>query len=240
MTKARLDKAMVAQGLVPTRSQAESYIKLAKVLVNGQSITKPGFLVSLTDVLKLTTQDSYVSRAAFKLASVAAILKLDFHNKVVLDIGSSTGGFTDYSLQHGAIKVIAVEVGTQQLHPSLRNNPHIELHERTDIRDIKVLPTLPDITLIDVSFISLRDILPHLLTVINQKTLVVAMVKPQFEAQQSSLKHKGVVKNDTMRRNILKNFEAWVQYAWAIKDKADSHVMGAKGNQERFYVLKKL
>jgi 23S rRNA (cytidine1920-2'-O)/16S rRNA (cytidine1409-2'-O)-methyltransferase len=107
-----------------------------------------------------------VSRAALKLGSVdRQSLKLNFHNKVVLDVGSSTGGFTDYSLQHGASKVIAVEVGTQQLHPTLRGDQRIELHEQTDIRDMKALPMVPDIIVIDVSFISLREILPHLSTI---------------------------------------------------------------------------
>jgi 23S rRNA (cytidine1920-2'-O)/16S rRNA (cytidine1409-2'-O)-methyltransferase len=240
MAKSRLDQALVAQGLVSTRSQAESYIKLGKVTVNKQPIAKSGFLVSTTDVIRLTTQERYVSRAALKLSSVADTLKLNFQNKIVLDVGSSTGGFTDYSLQHGASRVIAVEVGTQQLHPSLRGHTQIELHEQTDIRSIGNLSAMPDIVVIDVSFISLREILPHLSTLINRNTLVVAMVKPQFEAQQSLLKHKGVIKNDTMRRQILKEFEAWAQYAWVVQDKADSSVKGAKGNQERFYALKKL
>jgi 23S rRNA (cytidine1920-2'-O)/16S rRNA (cytidine1409-2'-O)-methyltransferase len=239
MAKSRLDQALVAKGLVSTRSQAESYIKLGQVIVNKQPVIKSGFLVSATDVIGLTTEERYVSRAALKLGSVVEALKLNFHNKVVLDVGSSTGGFTDYSLQHGAKKVIAVEVGTQQLHPTLRGHTLIELHEQTDIRDIKTLSEVPDIVVIDVSFISLREILPHLSTIIGRQSMVVAMVKPQFEAQQSLLKHKGVIKNDTMRRQILKEFETWVGKAWVIQGKADSAVKGAKGNRERFYILKK-
>ncbi|HVA11028.1 MAG TPA: TlyA family RNA methyltransferase [Candidatus Dormibacteraeota bacterium] len=239
MAKTRLDQALVGRGLVSTRSQAESYIKLGKVTVNKQLVSKPGFLVAETDNLALTTEERYVSRAALKLGSAAENLKLNFGDKTVLDVGSSTGGFTDYALQHGAARAIAVEVGTQQLHPSLRGHPSIELHEQTDIRSVNNLSTTPDIVLIDVSFISLREILPHLTTLISKQTVVVAMVKPQFEAQQSSLKHKGVIKNDTMRRQILKDFEAWVQQAWLIEGKADSAIKGAKGNLERFYLLKK-
>ncbi len=239
MPKSRLDQALVSRGLVSTRSQAENYIKLGKVTVNKRAITKSGFLVNTTDAISLTTEERYVSRAALKLSSVAETLALDFHNKVVLDVGSSTGGFTDYSLQHGATRVIAVEAGTQQLHPSLRGHSQIELHEQTDIRDVRTLSSLPDIVVIDVSFISLRDILPHLCSLVSRQTIVVAMVKPQFEAQQSSLKHKGVIKNDTLRRQILKEFEVWVQHTWIIKGKADSAIKGAKGNQERFYILKK-
>jgi 23S rRNA (cytidine1920-2'-O)/16S rRNA (cytidine1409-2'-O)-methyltransferase len=178
-----------------------------------------------------------VSRAGLKLASVARDLKLDFKDKIMLDVGSSTGGFTDYALQHGARKVIAVEVGTNQMHPSLFGNPRIELHEQTDIRDMHELSDVPDIVVIDVSFISLRDILPHIKTLCHKRTEIVAMVKPQFEAGNSSLKHKGVIKNDHMRRDILKDFEAWARQHFRVVDKADSRVAGAKGNLERFYTL---
>src|SRR5438552_731955 len=105
------------------------------------------------------TDSQYVSRGALKLASVADVLELDFKGKTVLDVGSSTGGFSDYALQHGAVRVIAVEAGTGQMHPSLRDDPRIELHEKTDIRDFKTDQAI-DLAVIDVSFISLRDILP--------------------------------------------------------------------------------
>ncbi len=235
--KQRLDQTLVTRGLVITRSQAESFVKLGEVKVNGKIVTKAGFLVSETDDIKFTANEQYVSRAGLKLASVAKILKLDFKNKVVLDVGSSTGGFTDYALKHGATKVIAVEVGTNQLHPSLQGHPQIELHEKTDIRDFKTTEPI-DIVVADVSFISLREILPSVARLVNKKTDLVMMVKPQFEAGQSSLKHKGVIKNDKMRRDILKDFENWAQQKFVIVDKADSDVAGAKGNRERFYLLR--
>src|SRR5882724_9882209 len=117
----------------------------------------------------------YVSRGALKLASVADKFGLDFSGKLVLDVGSSTGGFTDYALQHGAAKVIAVDVGTQQLHPSLRTHSRVELHEQTDIRNFKTQQTI-DLIVIDVSFISLRLILPNVKPFCDDKTQVVAMV----------------------------------------------------------------
>ena len=239
MTKQRLDQAVALRGLVLTRSQAESWIKLGKVQVNGQVITKPGFSVAEDARIELKTSEQYVSRAGLKLASVADTLKLNFKGKVMLDVGSSTGGFTDYALKRGASKVIAVEVGTSQLHPSLHNHPNIELHEQTDIRDIDELSSTPDIVVIDVSFISLRDILPHVAFLCGKQTQIVAMVKPQFEAIASNLKHKGVIKNDRMRRDILKSFEEWAHKRFVIADKADSEIAGAKGNLERFYLLRK-
>ncbi len=236
--RARLDQALVTRGIVGTRSQAESWIKLGKITVNGRVVTKPAQPVADQDELKLTADEQYVSRAALKLASVAQALRLTFEDKIVLDVGSSTGGFTDYALQHGAKKVVAVEVGKNQLHPSLHGHPKIELHEQTDIRSITSLDPKPDVVVIDVSFISLREILPTVKKLSSAKTQIVAMVKPQFEAGSSDLKHKGVIKNDKMRRQILKDFEQWSKTSFIIMDKADSGVSGAKGNQERFYLLK--
>lgn len=238
--KQRLDQAVVARGLVISRSQGESWIRLGKVFVNGQVVTKPGFPVSEDAIIELKTTEQYVSRAGLKLASVVNTLGLQFREAVMLDVGSSTGGFTDYALQHGARKVIAVEVGTNQLHPSLHGHPAIELHEQTDIRDMHSLSEVPDIVVIDVSFISLREILPHVARLSGKQTQIVAMVKPQFEASASSLKHKGVIKNDRMRRDILKDFEVWARQHFVIVDKADSEIAGSKGNVERFYKLQKV
>lgn len=233
----RLDVELTHRKLVASRSQAESWIRLGKVTVDGKTITKPGHFVSVDATIRLDADEQYVGRAGLKLASVATMLHLDFADSVVLDVGSSTGGFTDFSLRRGARKVYAVDVGTDQLHPSLRSNRAIELHEKTDIRDFYLQKDLPDIVVIDVSFISLREILPHIATRLCKKdTRVVAMVKPQFEAGKDQT-NKGIIKNDAVRRQILKDFEMWTKRYFSIKDKRDSDVAGAKGNQERFYVL---
>ena len=227
---------MVGRKLVGSRSQAESWIKLGKVLVDGRAASKSGQFVREDTEIHLTTSEQYVSRAGLKLASVAKLLGIDFKDAIVLDVGSSTGGFTDYALQHNARKVFAVDVGTDQLHPSLQGHPKIELHEKTDIRDFIPSET-PDIIVIDVSFISLRDILPHLVrNVANEKTMIAAMVKPQFEAGRNQT-NKGVIKNDSVRRQILRDFETWAREYFVIQDKRDSDVAGAKGNRERFYLL---
>jgi len=235
--KHRLDQLVHKRGLVISRSQAESWIRLGKVQVNGEVITKPGYFANEEDAIELKADEQYVSRAGLKLASVAKVLHLNFKNIVMLDVGSSTGGFTDYALKHGARKVIAVDVGTDQLHPSLHGDERIELHEQTDIRDMKILSDTLDLVVIDVSFISLREVLPHIAKISGPKTRIVAMVKPQFEASASNLKHKGVIKNDRMRRDILKDFELWARQYFVIADKADSDIAGSKGNVERFYCL---
>ena len=237
MTKLRLDTYLAYKKLVPTRSQAEGAIKLGSVTINGKVVTKPGTFVPENAVVRLNEAERYVSRAGLKLASVAQILKLDFRDKTVLDVGSSTGGFTDYALQHGAKKVYAIDVGTDQLHPSLRRNSAIELHEKTDIRDF-YLEDKPDIVVIDVSFISLREILPHLARELTSgSTHIAAMLKPQFEAGKDQT-NKGIIKNDAVRRQILRDFEQWAKQYFVIVDKRDSEVAGAKGNRERFYLLK--
>ena len=235
--KQRLDKELVRRGLVATRSQAENYIRLGDVLVNKKVVQKPGQMVVETDEISLSRQERYVSRAALKLASAADAFVLNFRGKVVLDIGSSTGGFTDFALRHGAKKVFAVDVGTEQLHPSLRGDERIELHEKTDIRDF--VPSESVYIIVgDVSFISLREILPHVAKKIMQpETILVAMVKPQFEAGKHQV-NKGVIKNDKVRRQILADFEMWAKQYFVVLDKKDSDVAGAKGNVERFYKLR--
>ena len=235
--KQRLDKALVERGLATTRSQADNFIRLGYVFLNKKIVQKSGTMVSDSDEIKLEKKETYVSRAGLKLASVAEYFHLNFQDKIVLDIGSSTGGFTDYSLRHGAKKVFAVDVGTDQLHSSLRPNPKIALHEKTDIRDFYADEAI-DIIVGDVSFISLREILPHVAeNLMNTNTILIAMVKPQFEAGRHQV-NKGIIKNDKVRRQILSDFEDWAKKYFVILDKKDSEVAGSKGNLERFYKLK--
>ncbi len=237
MATNRLDKELLLRQTVSSRSQAEDYIKRGKVSVNGSVVTKPSFSVSANDKLKLNIVEEYVSRAGLKLASVYKQLGVIFEDKVVLDVGSSTGGFTDFALQHGAKKVIDVDVGTDQLHEKIRHNSKVEVHEKTDIRGFK--PSIrPDVVVMDVSFISSRYILPHLLTITKKDTDFIIMVKPQFEAGKHQI-NKGVIKNSKIRRQILQDFERWLsENRYVIKKKADSQVAGAKGNIERFYYLR--
>ena len=261
-SKQRLDKTLVERGLAPTRSQAEHLVALGEVRVGGKVATKSGQMVGESDDITVAKRERYVSRAGLKLASVADKLDVKFEGRVVLDVGSSTGGFTDYALRHGAKRVVAVDVGTDQLHPSLHGHPQIDLHEKTDIRNVRFLnvdaggsgqvnPEITyitpeiDIIVIDVSFISIRKVLGHLAEIIGASNLehrtsnieVVTMVKPQFEADRSQLTRGGIVKNDRARRDILRDFEQWSAREWRIVDKADSDVTGTHGNRERFYKL---
>ena len=212
------------------------------------------------------------SRGYTKLAGAARAFHFDFRGKVVLDIGSSTGGFTQYALDHGAKKVIAVEKGTNQMMKPLRFDPRIDLHEKTDIFDVgiqgepfegiaergsarisarapwrraratrpeKVLSRIPDVIIADVSFISLKRILAHVIYYLaDHHTDFLVMLKPQFEATPDQL-NKGVVKNEKIRREIIKDFEQWLKRNhFIIINKRDNSLKGKTGNQERFYWLK--
>lgn len=210
-----------------------------RVRVDGKKIDKAGYFVKPESKIEIIPGPKYVSRAGGKLESVAGKLKLDFTGKIVMDVGSSTGGFTDFALQNGALKVYAIDVGTNQLDSKLRSDPRVISMEKTDIRNVANLPETPDIVVVDVSFISLRLVLPAIAKLVGPETQIVAMAKPHFEAdRRTASMHKGVIKNDTIRRAILKELENWFgANGFVIKDKADSAVAGMKGNVERFYLL---
>lgn len=219
---------------------AQSMIMAGQVSVEGRILDKPGVQVASDLDLKLKTQSQYVSRAGNKLASVAEELGLVFSGQTVLDVGSSTGGFTDYALQHGAIKVYAVDVGTAQLAYKLRQDDRVVIMEKTDIREA-VLPEKPDLALIDVSFISLTKILESVSELVRPFGLIVAMTKPQFEAGKTLAdRYHGVIPVGKDRDDIFKQFELWlVNHGFEVVGSADSGVAGMHGNIERFYTLKR-
>ncbi len=245
----RCDLRMVELGLVPTRSRAENLIKLSQVSVNKKIITKPGFKVFDHDLIEINSNTvQFVSRAAYKLDSVIAKFGINFKGLKILDIGSSTGGFTDYALYNGGKKVIAIELGKDQLDPKLRSDPRIELHEKTDILDVSSFDSSgsglklsfePDLILVDLSFVSILEMMSKIYDLAGAKTNIIIMVKPQFEATKLGLKHKGIIKNEKIRRQILNNFEIEAKRHFILVNKADSAIIGSKGNRERFYLLKK-
>jgi 23S rRNA (cytidine1920-2'-O)/16S rRNA (cytidine1409-2'-O)-methyltransferase len=236
MLKQLLSKELVSRHLATSRTQAEDIIRRGFVVVNNNPSLDPNLLVDDDAVIRVLPKAQFVSRAGEKLFSVLDSLGISFDGQVVLDVGSSTGGFSDVALKSRARKVIAVDVGSQQLHPSLRLEPRLELHEKTDIREFKTNEKI-DKVLIDVSFVSLRDILPAVSKLVAPEVEIIAMVKPQFEADDCLLSG-GVIKNNHLRRDVLKDFEAWIRPRYLVLAKADSKVAGAKGNIERFYRLR--
>lgn len=177
-------------------------------------------------------------RGYTKISNAAKAFDFDFRSKTVLDIGSSTGGFTAYALDAGAKNVIAVEKGTNQMMRPLRFDPRIELHEKTDIFDFK-MSKKPDVIVADISFLSLKKVLAYAKHhLAKSDTDFLVMLKPQFEANPEDL-HNGVVKNETIRRQIIKNFELWLKFHdFVIIKKHDNDLKGKTGNRERFYWLK--
>jgi len=236
--KQRLDMLLVERGLAPSRTAAQAMIMAGQVKQGTTTLSKPGQTVA--EDVELTTADlpRYVSRGGDKLASVATELKLDFADKVVLDVGSSTGGFTDYALQHGAAQVYAIDVGSAQLAYKLRQDSRVEVQERTDIRNLKTLPQTPDIAVADVSFISLTAILPAIAKLIAPGAPIVAMAKPQFETDKATAdRYRGVIRDEAVRLQILELFQTKIKNSFTILASADSAVHGAGGNRERFYLL---
>ena len=230
----RLDLALVARKLSYSRSRAEEYIRDGHVRVNGLPVKKASHMVYESDEIVGTVVEEYVSRAGLKLSSVAKKLKLRFEGTTVLDVGSSTGGFTEYALRHGAKKVFAVDVGTDQLHPKLQGNPAIELHEKTDIRNF-IPSTKPDIVLMDVSFISVRYILPHIATIIDANTAIAVMVKPQFEAGPDALDKNGIVKHNKFYSVVENQVRDAAEFHFGkVLDYFSSELTGKDGNQEFF------
>lgn len=235
--KQRLDALLVERGLVETRNKAAALIMAGEVIVNENTWTKPGHQFATDVEIRLKNQMQHVSRAGDKLASVIEPLQLDFMNKTVLDVGSSTGGFTDCALQNGAKKVIGVDVGTNQLAYKLRVDERVELHEQTDIR-IFESDEKADMAVIDVSFISLTKILEHVATLIKKDGQIVAMAKPQFEAgKELADAHKGLIVDEEVRQKVLAEFRVWAEDHFIIQAEADSEVHGRHGNRERFFLL---
>ena len=182
------------------------------------------------------------SRGYFKIKGATSAFNFDFQGKVVLDIGSSTGGFTKYALDQGAKKVIAVEKGTNQMMKPLRFDPRVELHEKTNVFNFKLETynqgSFPDLIMSDVSFISLTKVLKYAkFHLADSHTQFLVMLKPQFEAKPDQLNH-GIVKNEKIRRSIIKDFELWLkQNGFIIINKRDNTLKGKSGNLERFYYL---
>lgn len=244
--KKRLDSLLVEHGLAATEAEARALIMAGQVSAEGRRLDKPGMLLDVATAIHLKEQPRYVSRAGEKLAGVAGPLGLDFAGRTVLDVGSSTGGFTDFALQAGAARVYGVDVGTGQLAYKLRQDPRVVAMEQTDIRDVvvgtgpKALPEPADMAVIDVSFISLTKVLEVVARLVKPGGLLVAMAKPQFEADRATAdRFRGVIPVGPERDGILAGLREWLAGRFEIQAEADSGLPGAEGNVERFLVLKR-
>ncbi len=236
----RLDQYLYNQGLVRSRSHAQDVIKRGLVVVNGTVCTKNSKEITSGEDIALTAAVDVVSRAGEKLEGLLLDLwgdeeriKNSLEGKIAIDVGSSTGGFTECLIRHGVSRVDAVDVGTMQLHPKLRNDPKVHIFENTDIRSFKN-NSLYDIVVVDVSFISLSSILPTIVSLGNKGALYCILVKPQFEVGKGNTK-KGVVKNEKEVKDILTFYTNESERLGLHSQKIYKTTLpGKAGNQEYF------
>ncbi len=241
--KERLDSVLVARGLVRSRERAKALITEGKVLVGREKIDKPGTPVDVEAEIELTGRDlPYVSRGGLKLEGALQAFGVDPGGMVVMDVGASTGGFTDCVLQRGAKKVYAVDVGYGQLAWSLRSDPRVVNLERTNIRYLprEAIEEAVDLILVDVSFISIAKFLSHILRFLKEGGRIVALIKPQFEVGKGEVGKGGVVKDPDLHRNVIDRLAGLSRdLGLEVLGVVESPLLGPKGNKEFFIHLRK-
>jgi len=231
--RVRLDQALVAQGLVPSRQRAQAMVRAGLVRVAGAVADRPDQMVDAGVSIDLDRVKTYVSRGGEKLAAALDSFGLDPAGRVCLDVGASTGGFTDLLLQRGAAGVIAVDVGYGQLAWSLRQDPRVTVLERVNIRHLDRLPVPADLAVIDVSFISLRLVLPRVRDLLSPPGDVVALVKPQFEVGKGAVGKGGIVRDPEQHRQVVRELRKFAEDAgYVVVAELPSPILGAKGNRE--------
>ena len=240
--KKRLDLILVDRGLFDTREKAKREIMAGNVIVNEQAVTKAGTNFKDTDELSIRIKDRlrYVSRGGLKLEKAIKIWNLDFRNKIILDIGASTGGFTDCALQNGAVRVYSVDVGTNQLDWRLKNDERVVSIEETHIKDLTtddMENNRADFIVIDVSFISLTKVIPYLEKFLSENGQVVMLIKPQFEVGKEKIGKNGIVIDEKYHNEAIKKIISFLgESGYELVGVEESPIKGTKGNKE-FLIL---
>jgi 23S rRNA (cytidine1920-2'-O)/16S rRNA (cytidine1409-2'-O)-methyltransferase len=243
----RLDQILVERGLCDSREQARRAIMAGSVRINGQPARKPSDSVTPGDQLTLNTPERYVSRGGHKLEHALKRFRLEVENQTAVDLGASTGGFTDCLLQHGAARVYAVDVGQGQLAWKLRQDPRVVVMERTNARNLNAAafpqPFAPvDLVVIDCSFISLRKILPAAVALLRPAGRLVALVKPQFEAGKAEAdRGEGVITDPAVHQRVLRELEEFVTRSTDLRwrEPTESPLLGPAGNKEFLVLIEK-
>lgn len=237
LMKKRLDHLLIEKKLAPSRSQAQTLIMTGQVLVNDQPVTKSGTLIQADAQIKIKNKMPYVSRGGLKLKGAIDHFKLDFKNKVVLDVGASTGGFTDCLLQEGAKHVYCIDVGTNQLHEKLQAHPQVTWKEKFHVKELspKTFDQCFSWIVMDVSFISIMKVFPKLMPCLTPKAHMLILFKPQFEVPRQHLT-KGVVKDSDIAQHYLDEAIKNIQTTYQTQNilTYPSPLKGPKGNQEYF------
>ena len=239
-TRERADRLLVARGMFESRARAQAAIAAGLVTADGVPVRKASDAISSTAVISAAPEHPYVSRGGVKLAAALDHFMLDVKGGICLDVGASTGGFTEVLLQRGARYVCAVDVGTGQFHERLRGRDDILLIEKTDIRTLDParlptrLPAPPDFAAIDVSFISLKLVLPAVSKLLAQRAKILALIKPQFEADRRHSK-KGIVRDEAVHKMICEDIGAVIaSLGWRVGGVVPSAILGGDGNREFF------
>lgn len=245
MPKLRLDQLLVERGLAPTRSKAQALVMAGKVFSGGARLDKPGQQVPEDIVLEMWGEEHpWVSRGGMKLAHGIAHFGLDAAGRVAVDIGASTGGFTDVLLHHGAAKVYAVDVGYGQLDAKLRGDPRVIVLEKTNARHLTAeqIPEPLDIVVCDASFIGLKTVLPAAMALAANKAWLLALIKPQFEVGKGRVGKGGVVKDPQLHQEVCEDISRWLgeRPGWRVLGVTPSPVTGPKGNVEFLIAAEKV
>ena len=225
----RLDQYLVEKGFFESRNKAKTAIDEGHISINDKIISKSSYTVLDTDTVKIVGDICpYVSRGGYKLLAAIKSFYLDFNDKTIVDIGASTGGFTDCALQNGAKKVYSIDVGTDQLAEKLKNDPRVISLEQTNIQDIPFFPEKIDYFVMDVSFVSIEYLMKDIHKFITNDNKLICLIKPQFEVGKVHMKN-GIVKERTVHINIIKDLE---QYGLGISKLIPSPILGGSGNKE--------
>src|SRR4051812_29634920 len=237
MAKTRLDMALVERGLAETRAAAQRLIMAGLVFSNDRRLDKAGTSVASDMPIEVRGQPHpYVSRGGLKLEKALDHFAIPVEGRVALDVGASTGGFTDCLLQRGVVKVYAVDVGTNQLAWKLRSDPRVISMEKTNIRDVTRadIPELVDLIVCDASFIGLRTALPNALALAAPGAHLAALIKPQFEVGKGRVGKGGIVREPALHQEVVETISAWLgaQPAWSVLGVIESPITGAEGNRE--------
>ena len=240
--KLRLDRLLVEKGLFVSREQAQRAVMAGEVKVGTRVVAKPSQLFDVGTAIAIKPDRKYVGRGALKLESALDHFRIDVNGKIALDIGASTGGFTDCLLQRGASRVYAVDVGYGQLDWKLRNDPRVIVLEKLNARFLsrEQIPELVDLCVIDVSFISLTLILPNAFDLITPNGVILPLIKPQFELQRTDVGKGGIVRDPALQQRAQAKIVAFVTgLGHVMTGIVPSAIKGADGNQESFACLRK-
>jgi 23S rRNA (cytidine1920-2'-O)/16S rRNA (cytidine1409-2'-O)-methyltransferase len=229
----RLDIELVDRDLVSTRSQARMLIKKGDVRVNSETVTKPGTKISETDQIELTCENTYVSRGGYKLEYALKESGISLKDKVVMDIGASTGGFTQVALENGASKVYAIDVGHDQLVENLKNNPKVINMEGINAKNEFILPGKCDVLVMDVSFISVTHLMKNLSLHLKDGAEAIILLKPQFEVGREHLGKNGIVTDEKVRDEVISDLYEFIEaIGFKTKLRLQSPIKGKQGNVE--------